>query len=122
MDITRRYRCDHGHEWSVVAPDDEEERAEDVSCADGHEAVTRIDEAPADEVQIVIRPAARIVDPARQQVVDAGKYHVVLLDRTGAVLRRGTSKLTWEEAVQRAHLFRGKTAAAAAEWWERGSC
>jgi hypothetical protein len=76
-------------------------------------------ERPTDEVQILIRPAARVVDPVRNRVVDSGCYTLVLLNVEGNELRESSSLLSWEKAVATARLFSGEQVAEALKWWDR---
>ena len=119
MDVYRTYRCDFGHKWSVRRSKTQGERPEDTRCPEGHEAITCQVEEPADEVQILIQPAARIVDPVKRQVVEQNKFRLVLLDRTGAELRRSSETYSWDEVIKMSALFRGKTAEHATKWWDR---
>ncbi|RMG95521.1 MAG: hypothetical protein D6705_13455 [Deltaproteobacteria bacterium] len=115
----RRYHCDYGHEWTVATHEGEPEFAQDVQCPEGHEAVTCNEEVPADEVQIVLRPAARIVDRVTGQVWYAGRYYVVLLDRADQELCASRKHYTWEEATKLAEMFKGKDESRALDLWRR---
>jgi hypothetical protein len=119
MRVYRRYRCDHGHEWTVTTREGEPESAQDVQCPEGHEAVTCNEEQPADEVQIVLRPATRIVDRVTGKTWDAGRYFVALLDRADQELCVSSEHYTWEEATKLAGLFKGKDESRALDWWKR---
>jgi hypothetical protein len=119
MLVFRAYRCDFGHEWTVQCEEDAPERPEDTHCFAGHEAVTRRVEEPVDEVQVVIRPAARIVDRVRQQVAGAGTYRLVLLDRTGKELVHSDMAYSLESVSSLARLFAGKAPSAALALWAR---
>ncbi len=74
---------------------------------------------PADEVQILIRPAAMIVDERKGQVSLTNRYYVVLLDRADQELRVSPEYYPWDRAMQLAGIFHGKDAKKALEWWER---
>lgn len=115
--VYRHYRCDHGHDWEVERDAAEPERAEDGQCAFGHEAMTRTDQMPADEVQVLIRPAARIVDSVTGQLGLEGRYWVVLLGSGDKELCRSSKHYTWDEAVQLGRMLKGKEENAALEWW-----
>jgi len=115
----RRYRCDHGHAWEVLRDVGEDERPEDIVCPSGHEAIVCMREHPADEVQIVYRPAARIVDPVKNQVQGSGRYYLVLLDREDREICASANTYSWDEVVQMSQLFRGKTKSRALEYWNR---
>jgi hypothetical protein len=119
MQVFRVYRCDFGHEWVIHKGESVPEDERDVVCPEGHEAVTCHAEYPADEVQVLIRPAARIVDPVRQQRVLDGRYWLVLLDRSGAEIESSLDHYSWDDVVSLARLFRGKPAEDARRWWAR---
>ena len=119
MRAYRRYRCDHGHEWTVITEEQTEEAASETVCPEGHEAVTCNEELPADEVQVLVRPAARIVDRVTGAVAASGRYYLVLLDRNDRELCASSEHFSWQEAVKLAGLFRGKDANRALEWWRR---
>jgi hypothetical protein len=119
MRVYREYRCDHGHEWTVTSREGAPELAQHTQCPEGHEAVTCSEQQPADEVQIVLRPAARIVDRVTGQTQHQGRYFVALLDRADQELCVSTEHYTWEEAVMLANLFKGKDASRAMDWWRR---
>jgi hypothetical protein len=121
MRVYRRYRCDFGHEWTLPRQDDEPERKEDTYCPEGHEAVTCKEEQPADEVQVLLRPAARIVDRVKGQVALSGRYWLLLLDRFDKTLCVSSRDYSWDEAVRLAGLFKGKDHVQAMEWWSRES-
>jgi len=121
MLVYRRYQCDLGHEWVVQRKQGQPEEPGDVECPEGHEAITCNEEEPADVVQILIRPAARIVDKIKNQIALEGRYWVVLLDRSGLELCSSMEHYSWEEAVALATLFRGKDTERAMQWWRRKS-
>lgn len=115
----RRYRCDEGHEWTLCRDSNEAERKPDGLCPQGHEAVTCSKELPADEVQVVLRPAARIVDAARGQVWHAGTYWLVLLDRADVELCVSRERYSWDDVIRLAGLFRGSSRERALLLWQR---
>lgn len=119
MRVYRRYRCDHGHEWTVTRRQGAPEEVADTRCPEGHEAVTCNEELPADEVQVLFRPAARIVDLVTGKVWHSGQYYVVLLDRADQELCMSRAHYTWDEAARIASLFRGKDKSRALDWWKR---
>lgn len=119
MRAYRRYRCDKGHEWTVLTEQDKAEVASEVVCAEGHEAVTCNEELPADEVQLLIRPAARIVDRVTGAVSNSGRYYLALFDSSDRELCSSSEHFTWDEAVKLAWFFKGKNASRALEWWRR---
>jgi hypothetical protein len=119
MRAYRRYRCDEGHEWTVATQTGAPEIEANTICPHGHVAVTCNEELPADEVQILIRPAARVVDSVAGRIWDADRYFVVLLDRRDHELCMSKSHYPWDEAVKLALLFKGKTEDRALEWWKR---
>ncbi len=118
MRIYRRYRCEFGHEFTTrgqqgVPP------AHEARCPDGHAAVTVNEEAPADEVQVVLRPAARVVDRVTGRIWNSDRYYLVLLDREDRPVLESTGDYSWDEVIELAALFRGKTLDSARKWWER---
>lgn len=119
MRVYRRYHCDFGHEWTVVTRTDAPEAAADVVCPHGHEAVTCNEALPADEVQVLLRPAARIVDRVTGLVRHEGRYYVVLLDRGDQELCVSNEHYPWDDAIKLAAQFRGKDAQRALAWWRR---
>jgi hypothetical protein len=121
MQIYRQYRCDYGHRWSIERTQGDPERPEDLRCGEGHDAIACSEEEPSDEVQLLFRPAARIVDKVKGQTALEGRYWLVLLDRAGEILCRSDSHYPWEEIMKLATLFRGKSSATALEWWQRKS-
>jgi hypothetical protein len=119
MRVYRRYRCDHGHEWIVATHSEKAEVEGDLFCPAGHDAVTCSEEMPADEVQVLIRPAARIVDRVTGNVALAGRYYLVLLDQGDSEICASSNDLSWDDAVKLATLFKGKDTPRALEWWRR---
>lgn len=118
MRVYRRFRCEFGHEWTLQTSSGDPVPS-DARCPEGHQAVTLSEEPPADEFQILIRPAARIVDPVSGQVWLSGRYYVLLLDRDDQTVRLSSEHYGWEDALKTAALFRGKPTAEALKWWER---
>jgi len=121
MKIYKRYRCDKGHEWTVYVHRDDNEQPEDAQCPDGHIAVTCNEEEPADEVQVLLRSAARIVDSTKGQVWLSGRYFLVLLDNQAQELGVSRENYSWEDVVKLAALFKGKSKDLAMDWWARKS-
>lgn len=119
MRVYRRYRCDLGHEWTVAGQEQDVVSAAETLCPEGHEAVTCNEELPVDEVQVLVRPGARIVDRVTGMASHSGRYYLVLLDRADRELCTSSELFSWEEAVQLAGLFKGKDASRALEWWRR---
>lgn len=119
MRAYREYRCDHGHEWTVATQQTKVEAAADAVCPEGHEAVTCSEALPADEVQVLLRPAARVVDGVTARVSRSGRYYLVLLDRADRELCASNEDFSWDDAIKLAGLFRGKEATRALEWWRR---
>lgn len=119
MRVYRRYRCDQGHEWTVVRKEEQPEIADDTRCPQGHEAVTCNEESPSEEVQILLRPAARIVDKVTGRVWQSGRYFVALLDRADRELCVSSAHYSWDDAIRLAALFKGKDESRALEWWRR---
>src|SRR5262245_27707808 len=78
MRIFRHYSCDYGHQWVVQRGDYDNEQPSDLICPEGHPAITGRVEFPVDDVQILISPAARVVDQPTQQRVLDGRYYLSL--------------------------------------------
>lgn len=119
MKVFRRYRCDEGHEWLIGRNENEPELPEDQTCPDGHAAVTCRIECPVDDVQVLLSPAARIVDDVKGQRILNDRYLLSLLDRTGAELCSSRDNYSWDEVVKLAFLFKGKSVEDALTWWGR---
>lgn len=119
MDIYRRYRCDFGHEWIVRKTETEPETPSETMCIEGHEAVTCEIEVPVDEVQVVIRPAGRIVDEATGQRILDHLYWLVLLDRQGVEVKISSETYSWDEAAKKGRVFRGKSNSKACDLWDK---
>lgn len=119
MEVDRLYQCDYGHHWVVQKQKGDAELPEDIICPEGHEAVTCREDEPADEVQLLIRPAAKIVDRVTGQRAHERKYRVLLLDRTGAEICRSNNMYSWEDAITVGSLFREKSVEQAVKWWAR---
>jgi hypothetical protein len=119
MRAYRVYHCDYGHHWTVVTRQGEPERDDEVRCPEGHEAVTCNEELPSDEVQILIRPAARIADKVTGSLRCPKRYFLVLLDRTDQEICGSIAHYSRDEVVQLAAQFRGKDLVRAREWWKR---
>lgn len=121
MRVYRQYCCDYGHRWEVERESGDPERPDDTRCAEGHEAVTCNEAEPTDEVQVLLRPAARVVDRVKGQRALDDRYWLVLLSREGQELRKSSKHYAWDEAVSIGKLFRGKDPTRAMEWWARRS-
>jgi hypothetical protein len=119
MRIYRRYHCDYGHTWEVSSKADQPRGERENYCRDGHEAVTCEEHVPADEVQVLLRPAARVVDRVKGTVHNSDRYFLVLLDRSDEPLRVSAEHYGWDEALKLALLFRGKDTVRALQWWKR---
>ena len=119
MKIFRRYRCEAEHEWVVQREDTEGELSSDSICPEGHAAVTCRIELPVDDVQVLISPAARIVDRLREQRILDGRYYLSLLDKTGSALCFTKESYEWDAVVKLAAFFRGKSVQHALEWWRK---
>ena len=121
MRVVRRYRCDEGHEWFVRRQDKEEELPADQVCPQGHIAVTCRVEYPVEDVQVLISPAARIVDAERGQSTLNNRFYISLLDRAGAEILSSREHFDWDEAIKLASFFKGKSVEQARSWWARRS-
>lgn len=119
MRVFRHYRCDQGHDWLIRRDENEPERPEDQLCQEGHAAVTCRIEKPVDDVQVLLSPAARIVDDVKGQRILNDRYLLSLLDKTGAELCSSQENYSWDEVVKLALLFKGKSVEDALRWWSR---
>ena len=119
MRVVRRYRCDQGHEWFVRRQDTEEEWPVDHVCPEGHVAVTGRVEYPVDDVQVLISPAARVVDPEKGQRTLNDRFYLSLLDKTGIEILSSREHLDWDEAIELASFFKGKSVEQARSWWTK---
>lgn len=119
MRIYREYACDFGHRWTVLASSGDPEAPVDTFCDKGHEAVTLTELEPADEVQIVFRPATKIADRITGKVQERGQYYLVLMDRLDAIVRTSVAPFSWDDAVRLALRFRGLTRADACKRWDK---
>ncbi len=119
MKVYWRYTCDFGHEWVLYRDEDVAESESDSYCPEGHPAVTLIKERPVDEVQITFRPAARIVDPVKFQVIMKGRYSLVLTDINEMQQLVSKQSFRWHEVVQLAAMFRGLSWSDTADLWRR---
>lgn len=119
MRVYRRYRCEFGHEWTVERRQGEAEAHGDARCPEGHEAITCNEELPVDEVQILLRPAARIVDGVTGTAWQIGRYFLVLLNRSDDELCVSREHYVWDEAIRLAALFKGKDPTQAMSLWQR---
>lgn len=117
MIVVRRYRCDEGHEWLIRRSDGEKEHPEDSICPFGHVAVTCRDEYPVEDVQILIKPAARIVDTVKKQRILEGRYLLSIVDREGQEICTTIENYDWDKIVKIACFFRDKSIEQALEWW-----
>jgi hypothetical protein len=76
-------------------------------------------EFPVEDFQILISPAARIVDPLREQRTLDGRYYLSLLDKTGTEVRASKTHYDWDAVVRLATFFKGKSVEQALIWWAR---
>jgi hypothetical protein len=116
MRIFWHYSCDYGHHWVVQRGDYDNEQPSDLICPEGHPAITGRVELPVDDVQILISPAARVVDQLTQQRVLDGRYYLSLLDKTGKELCASKENYDWDAVVKLAAFFRDKAIEQAMAW------
>src|SRR5579872_1805842 len=100
MRVFRSYRCDNGHHWQVQRQASEDVRTSDAICPDGHPAITCRTELPVGDVQILISPAARVVDEVRGQRILDGRYYLSLLDNIGQEVCSSKQHYDWDTAVK----------------------
>jgi hypothetical protein len=99
----------------------EEELPGDQVCPQGHPAVTCRVEYPVDDVQVLISPAARVVDAEKGQRTLNDRFYLSLLDKTGAEVLSSREHFDWDEALKLATFFKGKSIEQARSWWTRRS-
>jgi hypothetical protein len=119
MRVFRSYRCDHGHHWIVRREDGEGEHPSDTVCPEGHSAITCREEFPVDDVQILISPAARIVDEVKGQRILDGRYYLSLLDKTGKEVCTSKEHYDWDTVVKLTAFFRKRSIEMALTWWAK---
>jgi hypothetical protein len=78
MRIFCHYHCDCGHQWTVQRQHTEDEQPSDLICPEGHPAITGRVELPVDDVQVLISPAARVVDQVKQQRILNGRCRATI--------------------------------------------
>ena len=117
MRVFREYRCDFGHRWTVTGQQGTPEKPEDAICPEGHAAVTCSEQPPADRVQILIRPAARVVDKVSTRIWYSDRYYLLLIDRADCELRVSAQHYTWDEALELAVIFKDAEEQHALELW-----
>jgi len=119
MRLFRSYQCDEGHHWVVQRQENENERPSDSICPEGHPAITCRVELPVDDVQILISPAARVIDPLRAQRVLDGRYYLSLLDKSGREICASKENYDWDAVVKLAAFFRKRSVELALAWWKK---
>jgi hypothetical protein len=118
MRVFRIYRCDHGHHWEVHRRDSEEQPS-DCICPEEHPAITCRVEHPVQDVQMLITPAARVVDQVSRQRILDGRYYLSLLDKTGAELCASRDHYDWDTVVTLSAFFKDKSVERALAWWTK---
>src|SRR3954467_4069089 len=98
MKVFRSYRCEEGHTWIVQRHDDEGEQRLDGVCPQGHPAITCQVEYPVDDVQILISPAARVLDARTEMRTLDGRYYISLLDSSGKQICASRQHYDWDQA------------------------
>jgi hypothetical protein len=119
MRVFRSYHCDYGHQWTVQRQHTEDEQASDLICPEGHPAITGRVELPVDDVQILISPAARIVDQLKRQRILDRRYYLSLLDKSGKELCASKEHYDWDAVVKLSAFFTNKTIEQALAWWAK---
>jgi hypothetical protein len=119
MRVFRSYRCEEGHHWIVQRRVDEDEQPSDMICPEGHPAVTSRVESPVDDVQILISPAARVVDSLKGQRILEGHYYLSLLDKNGREICASKEHFDWDTVIKLAAFFRKRSVEFALAWWKK---
>jgi hypothetical protein len=117
----REYCCGEGHAWTVAKRAADPERPDESRCPYGHPAVDCHREWPADEVQILIRPATTVPRDVDADLSGRRTYWLVLLDREDRELCTSSRTYSWDDAVQLAQRFRGMSAEHALDEWRRSA-
>jgi len=97
---SRVYACDDGHMWRVFREPGSPAAESDETCEFGHPAVTCTHEPLAAGIDIIFRPAERVVDRVKGQVHGRSRFFLVLRDlRSGAEVS-SLRDYPWEQAVE----------------------
>jgi hypothetical protein len=70
-------------------------------------------------VQILISPAARVIDRVRRQRILDRRYYLSLLDKSGTELCASRDHYDWDTAVKFAAFFKDKSIEQALAWWAK---
>ena len=97
---TRFYMCDESHQWRVFREQNSPPAEGDETCEFGHPAVTCSRQPLSSGIDIVLRPARRVVDDVRSQVHGQSRYFLVLRDLQSSTELSSVRDYPWEEAIR----------------------
>jgi hypothetical protein len=113
------YCCEYGHTWTTATDGNEPEDSAGRVCEEGHDYITCRIELPVDDVQILVSPAARVIDKCTGQKTLNGHYYLSLLDRDGNVICTTRDHHEWEKMLSFVSFFRDKSVESALSWWKK---
>lgn len=116
MTETYVLQCDLGHRWEVRTDGG---RPESTACPEGHEAVSVRHAVPADRTTVSLVPAAWIADAVTGATADDSQFFLEIANAGRSEQRRSSKRMSWEEAVKHAELFRSVGWADAVNRWHR---
>ena len=102
--------CDFGHHWTLFVDVQIAEKKDDglcPVCVESTEAVMLKKCPVANEVQITIRPASRIVDRVKQQIALRGKYYIIISDISESWHKVSEKTYSWNETMEIIRNFAG---------------
>ena len=73
----------------------------------------------ADDVQITIRPASRIGDRVKQQVVLRGKYYIIISDISNTWEKVSDKVYSWNDTMEIIENFDKRSVDWAIKYWDR---
>jgi hypothetical protein len=111
------YTCDYGHEWTILRDEKAQAVPEDRICPFGHESVTLQKWRPIDLVQIMLKPAAVLVDTFTNQIQYEKEYWLILSDIEDIEKLVSSRPYLWREVLSLAEKFQGRSKASAWELW-----
>lgn len=120
MKVYWTYSCDFGHTWTIFREESTPENEKDTLCPEaGHSAVTLKKEKPLDQVVIIFRPAARVVDPVKNQKGFEDKYYLVFRNIEETEELVSEQLYSYSEAINSAQKFNKRSWEWTKEWWEK---
>lgn len=114
--------CDFGHQWILFVDEQTPEKETDAlcpECPEHYKAVMLKKDLVADDVQITIRPASRIGDRVKQQVVLRGKYYIIISDISNTWEKVSEKVYSWNETMEIIKIFDKRSVDWAIKYWNR---